>query len=160
MIVLYCTRLSSTTHDCPLLHTIVLYCTRLSSTAHDCPLLHTIVLYCTRLSSTAHDCPLLHTIVLYCTRLSSTAHDCLIFSLQAMHLFLVPFGFYYFYGLSTCICFLPSNAVIEYRYTQTEYSFTETATTTRLCLEMVSGFFPPGGYLTVQLYTSPITASC
>ena len=51
------------------------------------------------------------------------------------------------------------NPVIRYQYTQQEYHFTEKATGTQVCLEIVSGVFPPGGYLTVAFFTSQVTAT-
>ena len=59
------------------------------------------------------------------------------------------------------ISFLVLNPVIPYRYTQPEYNFTENATTTHIvCVETVTGNlqFVPGGYLTIEFFTSNLTA--
>ena len=56
-------------------------------------------------------------------------------------------------------CFLFQNPVIQYQYKQQEYHFTEKATDTQVCLEIVSGIFPPSGYLTVAFFTSQETAT-
>lgn len=56
------------------------------------------------------------------------------------------------------ILFSPLSAVIQYHYTETEYSFTETAPSSEVCLRIISGVFAPGGYLTLSLFTSTLTA--
>ena len=58
------------------------------------------------------------------------------------------------------ISFFVLNPVIPYRYTQLEYNFTENATTTQVCVETVTGNlqFVPGGYLTIEFFTSNLTA--
>ena len=52
-----------------------------------------------------------------------------------------------------------SYPVIQYRYTQLDYSFNETDEDSQVCLEIVSGVFVEGGYLTLALFTSPLTAT-
>ena len=49
---------------------------------------------------------------------------------------------------------------MPYQYTQAEYSFTENAASTQVCVETVTDDlqFTPGGYLTIELFTSHITA--
>ena len=49
--------------------------------------------------------------------------------------------------------------VIQYRFTQLDYSFSEIEEDTQVCLEIVSGLFVEGGYLTLVLFTAPITAT-
>ena len=49
--------------------------------------------------------------------------------------------------------------VIQYRYTQLEYSFNETDDDTQVCLEIMSGNFVEGGYLTLAFFTSNFTAT-
>ena len=58
-------------------------------------------------------------------------------------------------------CFVVLNPVIPYQYKQPEYSFTENAATTQVCVETVTGDlqFAPGGNLTIEFFTSSMTAT-
>jgi hypothetical protein len=55
--------------------------------------------------------------------------------------------------------FFLSALVIGYQFTQTSYDFAEVDLTTPICIEVVTGEFPPGGYITFELTTLPLTAT-
>ena len=50
--------------------------------------------------------------------------------------------------------------VMQYQFTLPEYNFTENAATTQVCVETVTGNlkFVPGGYITIEFFTSHLTA--
>jgi hypothetical protein len=60
---------------------------------------------------------------------------------------------------STTTIVIIDDDFIQYRYTQLEYSFNETDNDTQVCLEIVSGNFVEGGYLTLAFFTSNFTAT-